>query len=473
MSTSRISIEESCRRPGERVVLAGHVHALRDLGGICFVNIRDASGIMQGVVEEPVPLEVARTLTAETPIRVEGVVVEQPKSSIGCELQVLSIEPLSTSNEVPPVELSKDKTIDALSPTSLFDYRPLTLRNPKVKAIFRLEAEIVRAFREFLTGQGFVEIHSPKIVATGTEGGAQLFKLDYFGQPAFLAQSPQFYKQMMVGVFERVFEVGPVYRAEEHDTSRHINEYISLDLEMGFIESELDVIAMQERLLTHLVAHINEHCQRELAIYGEGANGSSGEGIKVPSEIPKITLAEAVKLLASKYKWRPTDGGTPEEATDLDPEGERLLCEHFKNEHGSEFLYVRHYPLAVRPFYTMPVPMSATGERRGESVAGEPGGGTAIGSSQPLARGFDLLYRGLEITTGGQRIHDYNQLTEAIRGRGLEPEAFAEYLQCFKYGMPPHGGLAIGLERLAMKILGLKSVKQAALFPRDRNRLRP
>jgi Aspartyl/asparaginyl-tRNA synthetases len=309
-----------------------------------------------------------------------------------------------------------------------------------------------------LASQGFVEIHSPKIVATGTEGGAQLFKLDYFGQPAFLAQSPQFYKQMMVGVFERVFEVGPVYRAEEHDTSRHINEYISLDLEMGFIESELDVIAMQQRLLTHLAAHINENCQRELAMYGEGTNGASGEGIKVPSEIPKITLTDAVNLLASKYKWRPTDGGTPEEATDLDPEGERLLCEHFKKEHESEFVYVRHYPLAVRPFYTMPVASS-----------GDP---TAT-SSQPLARGFDLLYRGLEITTGGQRIHDYNQLTEAIRGRGLEPESFAEYLQCFKYGMPPHGGLAIGLERLAMKILGLKSVKQAALFPRDRNRLRP
>lgn len=467
MSKSRISIEESCRRPGERVVLAGHVHALRDLGGICFVNIRDASGIMQGVVEEPVPLEVARTLTAETPIRVEGVVVEQPKSSIGRELQVLSIEPLSTSNEVPPVELSKDKTIDALSPTSLFDYRPLTLRNPKVKAIFRLEAEIVRAFREFLAGQGFVEIHSPKIVATGTEGGAQLFKLDYFGQPAFLAQSPQFYKQMMVGVFERVFEVGPVYRAEEHDTSRHINEYISLDLEMGFIESELDVIAMQERLLTHLVAHINEHCQRELAMYGEGTNGASSGGIIVPSEIPKITLTEAVKLLASKYKWRPTDGGKPEEATDLDPEGERLLCEHFKKEHGSEFVYVRHYPLAVRPFYTMPVPGAGTASSSSTAEA------SATSETQPLARGFDLLYRGLEITTGGQRIHDYNQLTGAIRGRGLDPEAFAEYLQCFKYGMPPHGGLAIGLERLAMKILGLKSVKQAALFPRDRNRLRP
>jgi nondiscriminating aspartyl-tRNA synthetase len=321
------------------------------------------------------------------------------------------------------------------------------LRSPRSKAVFKIEAVFCSSFREFLGEQGFTEIHSPKIVSTGTEGGAQLFKLDYFGTPAFLAQSPQFYKQIMVGVFERVFEIGPVYRAEEHDTTRHLNEYVSMDFEMGFIESEQDLMAMQTRLLRHMFETVREKCREELTLFGA----------EIPSikTIPQIALAEAITLLESKFEWRAasvSEGSLP----DLDPEAERLLTQHFAEQEGAELVYVTRYPHSVRPFYAMPVT---------ETLAN--------GKSMKLSRSFDLLYRGLEITTGGQRIHNPSDLKASMAERGLDPDQFADYLQCFRYGMPPHGGLAIGLERLAKQLLQLPTVKLAALFPRDINRLRP
>jgi nondiscriminating aspartyl-tRNA synthetase len=442
MSTERVSIKEASCREGELVHIAGHIHTLRDLGKLFFINVRDASGVLQAVIEKESLVVAARELTLETPVRVSGKVVAQNRKEGGFEIQVETLEALAHGKEIPPVELSKEQKMDSLSLSTLLDYRPITLRNPKIKAIFKIEAVISQAFREFLTKENFVEIHSPKIVATGTEGGAQLFKLDYFGRPAFLAQSPQFYKQIMVGVFERVFETAAVYRAEEHDTSRHLNEYISLDFEMGFIESEQDIIAMQIRLLRHIFIQVKEKCAPELAMYGAA----------VPEfeTIPQVTLSEALDLLSSKLGWK------QEGESDLDPEGERLLCEHFKKESGSDLLYVKYYPLAARPFYTKPHsdPLS-----NGKTVA--------------LSRGFDLLFRGLEVTTGGQRIHEYEELRNAIAGRGLNPEDFNEYLQCFKYGMPPHGGLAIGLERITKQLLGLPTIKQTALFPRDINRLKP
>ncbi|MDZ4833520.1 MAG: aspartate--tRNA(Asn) ligase [Candidatus Melainabacteria bacterium] len=442
MSTERVSVKQASSREGHVVHVAGHVHSMRDLGKVFFINVRDASGVIQTVVEKDSLLAIAREISVETPVRISGKLVAQAHKNGGFEIQVETLEPLAKVVDTPPVELSKDTKMDGLSLSTLLDYRPITLRSPKVKAIFKIEAAITRAFREFLTNENFVEIHSPKIVATGTEGGAQLFKLDYFGTTAYLAQSPQFYKQIMVGVFERVFEVAPVYRAEEHDTSRHLNEYISLDLEMGFIESEQDIIAMQVNLLRYIFDHIREYCPDEVAIYGT----------EIPriETIPQITLTEALELLSSKLGWH------QEAQNDLDPEGERLLCEHFRKEHGSDFLYVKYYPLAARPFYTMPLsdPLSN-------------------GKVEPLSRGFDLLFRGLEVTTGGQRIHEYEHLRSSIAGRGLNPDDFAEYLQCFRFGMPPHGGLAIGLERITKQLLGLPSVKQTALFPRDINRLKP
>jgi nondiscriminating aspartyl-tRNA synthetase len=242
---------------------------------------------------------------------------------------------------------------------------------------------------------------------------------------------------MMVGAFERVYEVGPVYRAEEHDTTRHLNEYISMDIEMGFVKSEQDLMAIETRLLKAMFAEVAATCEEELAMYG-------AELPVIGDAIPQIKLADACALLREQYGWPGSAG-----SSDLDPEGERLLCEHFHKTTGSEMVFVTHYPWKVRPFYAMP-----------ESETG-------------LSKSFDLLYRGLEITTGGQRIHEYDQLTECMRSRGLNPESFEDYLQCFKYGMPPHGGFAIGLERLTKQLLGLASVKQTALFPRDLNRLTP
>ncbi len=435
MQSVEIQSQQIQSHIGERVELKGHAQAVRDLGNLMFITVRDRTGCVQVVVDDKAIIAQASGLSPETAVLIKGSVVQSPQKNAPVEVRADSIELLSGETEVPPVEISKQSKMDTLSLTAMLDYRPLTLRSPKVRAIFKVQAAIGRAFANFLTGEDFVEIHSPKIVSTGTEGGANLFKLDYFGKQAFLAQSPQFYKQMMVGAFERVFEVGPVYRAEEHDTTRHLNEYISLDFEMGFIESEQDLIAMQIRLMQHIFAHVEETCATELAMFGA----------KVPrfSTIPQLKLHEAQELLRTKLNWKPGP-----DTTDLDPEGERLLCQYFSETENTDLLYLTHYPKTVRPFYAMP---------------------TADG----LSHSFDLLYKGLEVTTGGQRLHKAEELIASMRSRGLEPESFADYLQCFRYGMPPHGGLAIGLERLTKQLLGLPTVKLAVLFPRDRNRLTP
>jgi nondiscriminating aspartyl-tRNA synthetase len=450
MSTPQITSIQAPAFLNKTVQLKGHIQTLRKMGNLIFLVLRDRSGSLQFVVEDPSVVAQVEHLQCETPIEITGEVVEHPgktpKSSqttasavdplpisAKIEIRTVSVKPLASPPGPLPVEISKDKRMDSLSVPSMLDYRPLTLRNPKVRAIFKIAACLSKSFRDFLTAEEFVEIHSPKIVATGTEGGSNLFRLDYFGKQAFLAQSPQFYKQIMVGVFERVFELAAVYRAEEHDTSRHMNEYVSMDFEMGFIESEQDLISMQTNLLRYMFETTAEKCALELSLY-------ETELPKI-SVIPQITLADACDLLQKSYKWK-TDG------PDLDPEGERLLCEHFSKTENSEFVYVTQYPTAVRPFYAMPL-------------------------NGKLTHSFDLLYRGLEVTTGGQRIHEYEQLKQSIVSRGMDPESFSDYLQCFQYGMPPHGGLAIGLERLVKQILGLPNVKLASLFPRDRNRLSP
>lgn len=442
----KINAQHAEQHSGRTVELCGHLQTIRVLGQIAFLTLRDGTGSIQVVVEIPSLINIIKELPAETPCRLTGTIksgeISKKAAKAGTakappELLLQSIEVLASGLSPCPIEIGKQSKIDALSISTLLDYRPLTLRNEKVRAIFKIQAQILKSFRRYLNQEGFTEIHSSKIVATGTEGGAQLFALDYFGQQAYLAQSPQFYKQIMVGVFERVFEVGPVYRAEEHDTTRHINEYISLDFEMGFIRSEQELIAMQVGLLKFILVELQEHCRNELAIHEAVLPQIGNEGI------PQIELAEARRLLAEKYNW---NGGP-----DLDNEGEKLLCEHFGSL-GSEFVYVCNYPHSIRPFYAMP-----DGALRPEAGS----------------KSFDLLLRGMEITTGGQRIHEYEMLQESISNRGLKPEKFSDYLLCFKHGMPPHGGLAIGLERFTKQILGLPSVKQCALFPRDQNRLSP
>jgi nondiscriminating aspartyl-tRNA synthetase len=438
MSPIEIQSNQVSTYKGRTVRLRGHVSAVRNMGNFAFVIVRDADGTIQAVADKPEVMQIARELTAETVVSIEGTVIEQPKSAQQLEISIEKLQVISQPKETLPVEIAKANKVDGLALTTMLDYRPLTLRSEKARAIFRIEAEFCAGFREFLGSQRFVEIHSPKIVSTGTEGGANLFVIDYFGKRAYLAQSPQFYKQIMVGVFERVFEIGPVYRAEQHDTTRHLNEYISMDFEMGFVESEQDLIQMQTRLLSHMFARVKENCARELALFNA----------HVPqfTEIAQLKLSEAIDLLRSKLKWSGESG-------DLDPEAERLLCQHFAKETGCDLVYITHYPLSVRPFYAMPAPAEADGVE--------------------LSHSFDLLFRGLEVTTGGQRIHEFDELTAGMRSRGLEPEQFNDYLQCFRYGMPPHGGLAIGLERLAKQLLGLPTVKLASLFPRDINRLTP
>ena len=418
---------------GEKVMLQGHIQSMRQLGQLSFLNLRDGSGQVQLLVEGSELMEALKIkeILPETPVKVWGTVQAQPNP----EVHLTALEILAVVSPT-PVEVGKNAKIEKLSAGALFDYRPLTLRNEKVRAIFKIEAEILKAFREFLGQSGFTEIHSPKIVATGTEGGANLFSLDYFSRPAYLAQSPQFYKQMLVAVFERVFEVGPVYRAEEHETTRHLNEYISLDFEMGFISGIGELIALQQELLKHIFAHLKEHCAFELALYQAVLP-------VIEEPIPQLELAEAVSILKEKYGWQSIS------SKDLDAEGEKLICRHIFEETGMELVYITNYPHMIRPFYAM-----------------KEEGGSGSGS-------FDLLFRGLEITTGGQRIHQYGELKASMEERGLETEQFTDYLMAFKHGMPPHGGLAIGLERLTKQLLSLASVKQAALFPRDRNRLTP
>lgn len=435
MEPESIRTSEAHQHIGKQVRLHGHIHAIRKLGNLAFAVLRDAKGLLQIVIDQQEQLAVIEGLGLESTVIVTGEVKAQTKASSGAELLLSQLQVLSRSAGPLPVEINKESKLESLSLSAMLDYRPLTLRAPSVRAIFKIETEICRAFREFLTKENFVEIHSPKIVATGTEGGAQLFTVDYFGQKAYLAQSPQFYKQMMVGVFERVFEIGPVYRAEEHETSRHLNEYISMDYEMGFIESEQDVIELEVRLLQYIFAHLAESCSTELQLLNAK--------LPVINEIPQVTLSEAFTILTEKLTWKTEQTGTP----DLDPEGERLLCQYFLETTGCDLVFVTKYPRSSRPFYAMPL--------------------------NELTRSFDLLFRGLEVTTGGQRIHCPQQLIESIESRGMNPEAFNDYLQCFRYGMPPHGGLAIGLERLTKQLLNLSNVRLSSLFPRDRSRVCP
>jgi nondiscriminating aspartyl-tRNA synthetase len=388
---------------GERVTLAGWLHAKRELGAVSFVLVRDRAGLAQAVVEG------ALDLRAETVVEVEGVAVSASQAPGGVELQEPSFRVLAEPAEPPPVELRRPELKETL-PTIL-DNAPVALRHPRERAKFQIAAASLAGFRKTLDELGFVEISTPKIVAAATETGANLFSLDYFGRPAFLAQSPQLYKQTMVGVFERVYEVGPVFRAEPHETGRHLAGYTSLDAEVGFIRDHFDVMAFLREAVAGMIDSVRE--RTELAVP------------EVPSEIPWIHFAD-----------------TGVDDVDLAPADERRLCE----EHG-EWLFVTGFPAAKRPFYTHPEP-------------GRP----------EYTNSFDLLFRGIEIVTGGQRLHRYEDYLAALDG-DIEP--YEGYLQAFRYGMPPHGGFALGLERWTAQLVGAKNIRETTLFSRDRNRLTP
>lgn len=422
---SRTLVKEVPNKIGEKVTLQGWLHWKRDLGGIQFALLRDRTGIVQVVVEKGVDLPLA-----ESCLRVRGQVVQNAKAPGGYEVLANGLEVLTPALEPSPIEIPKEEW--RVNPETLLEYRYVSLRGEKARAALKVQATLVRGFRNFLDAQGFTEIYTPKIVSAGAEGGSNLFAIDYFEQRAYLAQSPQLYKQIMVGVYERVYEVAPVFRAEQHATSRHLNEYLSLDVEMGFIESEHDVIDLEEALLGAMLDEAREAAADEAAMLGvEWPN---------TAEMPRLEHSEARRILREEL-------GMPVGA-DFNEEAERALGQWAKEKWGVDFLFITKYPQAARPFYAYP----------------EEGGAT---------RGYDLLFRGLEITSGGQRIHQYDVLIEALRKKGNDPASFAGYLEVFKYGMPPHGGFAIGAERLTQRLLGLPNVRYARAFPRDRHRLTP
>ena len=433
----RIRTVEVGEHVGERVRVAGWLHSLRRLGGVNFLVIRDGWGIVQVVTESEAELGPLQdgVLGVESIVAVEGVVVSEAQAPGGVELHQPRIEAITPVTEVPPVPLNKRKITASIG--TLLDHAVVTNRHPARRAVLRLGAGVMAGFRSTLIERGFTEIQTPKIVAAATESGANVFKLDYFGRPAFLAQSPQFYKQAMVGVFERVFEVGPVFRAEPHDTTRHINEYVSLDAEFGFIENHFTVMALLRDVIAGILTTLNEQYAAELKIL-------QVKMPEVPEEIPHMFFPEAQELIYKRYK---TDvRGEP----DLSPQDERWLGEWARQEFGSDFLFVTGYPMRKRPFYTHPDP-----------------------EHPEYSNSFDLLFRGTELVTGGQRLHLYSDYIAALERAHLPVEPFEAYLEAFNYGMPPHGGFAIGLERLLMQLTGMNNIKLTTTFPRDLTRVTP
>jgi nondiscriminating aspartyl-tRNA synthetase len=407
-------------RVGERVRLAGWLHHQRRLARLTFVLLRDRAGLAQIVVEDPALIEEVARLLPETVLEVEATVAESAQAPGGVELREPVFTVLAEPEDAPPVELRRPVLKEQL-PT-LLDYAPVALRHPRQRAAFEIAAASVAGFRAALDGLGFVEIQTPKIVASATEGGSNVFRVDYFGREAFLAQSPQFYKQTMVGVFERVYEVGPVFRAEPHDTSRHLAEYVSLDAELGFIGDHFDVMRVLRDAIAGMVEGVRERAPAAVELLGV-------ELPVVPGEIPWVHFSD-----------------TGVDDVDLAPADERRLCE----QHGAELLFVTGYPMAKRPFYTHPEP-----------------------ARPEFSSSFDLLFRGQELVTGGRRLHRYEDYLAALAERGLSPEPYEGYLQAFRYGMPPHGGFAIGLERWVARLTGAQNIRETTLFPRDLHRLTP
>ena len=420
---------------GEVVKINGAVHVIRDMGTVAFVILRKREGLLQCVYEKETAEFDIKTIKEAATLEVTGVLKQNEKAPNGIEITMQKVEILSEPEaEMMPLAISKWKLNTSLEAN--LNNRSIALRNIRERAKFKIQEGVVRGFRDFLYSEGFTEIHTPKIGAKSAEGGANLFRLEYFHRPAVLQQSPQFYKQMMVGVFDRVFETAPVFRAEKHNTKRHLNEYTSLDFEMGYIDGFEDIMAMETGFLQYTMKLLERDYAKELKMLG----------VTLPNveQIPAVRFDEAKQKVAEKYHRQIRN------PYDLEPEEEALIGQYYKEECGADFVFVTHYPSKKRPFYAMDDPADPT-----------------------YTLSFDLLYHGLEITTGGQRIHDYQMLLDKIEKRGMTTEGMEQYLAVFKYGMPPHGGLGIGLERLTMKLVGEDNVRETTLFPRDLSRLEP
>ena len=430
-ASQRVFIQSLPEFVQKEVVLRGWVYRMRVLGKTTFVLLRDCSGAVQCVVA-PESIKDLH-LKLEDTVEILGRVRAEVRSKSGYEVDILQARILNRSGQHLP--FNSFSNLESVGPETLIEYRPLALRNESVGCVFHIQAALLRLFREYLTQNRFTEIITSKIVASGTEGGTNLFELKYFDRVAYLAQSPQFYKEHCVAGFERVFETGHVYRAEPHATTRHLTEYYSLDVEFGFIDGPEDVIQLERELLTYIFDRMNQDSAQVLRTYRK---------TQLPSmlDVPCWEFGECLELLKENYN-------RADLTDDLDPEAERQLCRLAESKTGIPAVFVLGFPLSGRPFYTAP---------RGNSGA---------------ASSFDLLFQGIEITTGGQRLHCREDLEQALSGRGLDPRKFESHLKMFELGMPPHGGFAIGLERLTAQVLNLPNVRQAVLYPRDRTRLTP
>lgn len=424
-----LTLDDLMQSIGKKIKFSACVHKLRDMGAFAFVVLRTGRYIIQSVYEADKCTDDLKLLREGCYIEAEGSVRKEKRAGYGMEVMLEGFRILSSPAEEYPLHVSA-RELGCSIETSM-EYRSVALRHPKERAVFKVSEGVVSGFREFMIKENFTEIHTPKLVAAGAEGGANIFKLKYFGQDAYLAQSPQFYKQTCVAFFDRVFEIAPVYRAEKHNSTRHLNEYIGLDFEMGFINDMYDVMAMETAMLKYVVKHLKEHYMHELELLNAD--------LPVIDKIPSVTFFEALDIL-----------GKERNQFDLDPSDEIKLCEYSQKEFGSEFIFITKFPGLKRPFYAMDSP-----------------------DDPKLAESFDLLFRGLEITTGGQRIHDYNEQLAKLKKYGIKPEELGVYTDIHKYGMPPHGGLGIGLERLVMKLLNISNIRQASLFPRDIHHLDP
>ncbi|TDC41001.1 aspartate--tRNA(Asn) ligase [Micromonospora sp. KC213] len=426
----RILSTQLSARVGGTVRIAGWVHRRRLLKSVTFLIVRDAAGLAQVVVTDAAVRAAVASLPEETVVEVVGTVVANPVAPAGVELTAPTVRPLGPPAVPPPFDLYRP-ALTASLPTQL-DHAPVALRHPSRAAALRVSAAAVAGFRAALDARDFVEIHTPKVVASSTESGANVFALDWFGRSAYLAQSPQFYKQLMVGVFERVYEVGPVFRAEPHDTVRHLAQYTSLDVELGFVADHRDVMAVLRDTLAGMLDAVGSRAGAALTTLGI-------EVPELPAEIPAVHFTEALTI-----------AGASADEPDLAPAHERALGKWARAEHGSEFLFVTGYPMAKRPFYTHPDP-----------------------ARPAYSNGFDLLFRGVELVTGGQRLHRYDDYRAALAARGEPLEPYAGYVEAFRHGMPPHGGFAIGLERFVARLVGAANVREVTAFPRDLHRLIP
>lgn len=427
-------LKEACNKGNVRT--NGSIHSIRSMGEFAFVVLRKREGLLQCIAEEGLAKTELKKLQEGMTVVLEGTVHQEERAPQGIELRIKEITILTCPQKGSsmPLPISKWKLQTSLE--SKLSYRPISLRNVRERAVFKLQEGIVRGFRDYLYTQGFTEIRTPKLVAGNAEGGANVFKLEYFGKKAFLAQSPQFYKQTMVGVFDRVFEVAPVFRAEKHNTTRHLNEYTSLDFEMGYIHSFEDIMAMETQVLSYIFDLLEKQYRQELKLLG----------VTLPkiTQIPSVRFDEAKLLISEKYNRKIRD------PYDLEPEEELLIGKYFQEEYQSDFVFVTHYPSKKRPFYAMDDP-----------------------KDPKFTLSFDLLYKGMEVTTGGQRIHDYDEQVKKMVARGMDVSEFHNFLMIHKHGMPPHGGLGIGLERLTMKLVDASNVRETTMFPRDVSRLEP